>query len=511
MESFGAVSRASTEMQGRPLNTTSEVSAIEGHSCGGDQYYQESDVLVERQDAEKELISRLIDKTEENLGVILVMSEEAVGKTALAWHVYNRLDIRKHFPLRVWLHVRKEFAYKDLLVIVLKQTPIRILKDLELMSEQELCQMVFETLVKFKFLVVLDDVCTVDVWVKLLRAFADAGNGSRIILTTRHSNVESQFVPWSCPLNLMQLTKEESWVLFLKKVGSRRAEKCSDINTEELRRNFFTSTIAGQKTVHQPIRLMFRGLQIILESRLPRKLILEIYVRMFLSSLKNKVLDLEGVYKPLLPEKLGELRYLKYLGLRWTGLDSCPTSIGDLSNLETIDLKYTSITTLPSSIWKANKLRHLYMNEVSIPKPLKVFPTNQLQTLMGLSIDSKGPRIFESDRFTNLRKLGLTCHSKSTQGHSKLMEDTADCISKLRNLQTLRLRSRGRFGQPLELVLSSMRNHQSLSNLYLFGVITDGISNLPRNLKMLTLSLIGAHNDGARLDSGTKCSLWSAR
>ena len=168
-----------------------------------------------------------------------------------------------------------------------------------------------------------------------------------------------------------------------------------------------------------------------------------------------KVLDLEGVYKPQLPKKLGELRNLKYLGLRWTGLDSCPASIGDLPCLETIDLKYTNITTLPSIIWKAKKLRHLYMNEVSIQKPSRaVSSTNQLQTLMGLFIDSNSPKDCSLEKFTSLRKLELACHSEST-------EETAKCISQLGSLLTLRLRSSDPFGQPLYLVLSPMKDHQS--------------------------------------------------
>ncbi|GMP49577.1 hypothetical protein CsSME_00016514 [Camellia sinensis var. sinensis] len=83
-----------------------------------------------------------------------------------------------------------------------------------------------------------------------------------------------------------------------------------------------------------------------------------------------KVFDLEGVYKPSLPEKLGQyLKNLRYIGLRWTGLHTFPESIGDLQCLETLDLKYTNITTLPSSIWKAKSLRHLYMTGASIQKP----------------------------------------------------------------------------------------------------------------------------------------------
>ncbi|KAH6829831.1 hypothetical protein C2S53_020569 [Perilla frutescens var. hirtella] len=34
-----------------------------------------------------------------------------------------------------------------------------------------------------------------------------------------------------------------------------------------------------------------------------------------------RVLDLEGVYKPSLPENLGNMFHLRYLGLRWTFLD----------------------------------------------------------------------------------------------------------------------------------------------------------------------------------------------
>ena len=113
-------------MQGSPLFPTSEVSA-----------------LVGLEDAERELVSRLLDGTEENLSVISLVSEEAVGKTALARHVIKRLDIRQHFQCCLWVHVRKEFAYKDLLLIILKQIPICLLKDIELMSEKELRQLVF--------------------------------------------------------------------------------------------------------------------------------------------------------------------------------------------------------------------------------------------------------------------------------------------------------------------------------------------------------------------------------
>nr|POE48551.1 putative disease resistance protein [Quercus suber] len=92
---------------------------------------------------------------------------------------------------------------------------------------------------------------------------------------------------------------------------------------------------------------------------------------------------------------------------------------------------------------------------------------------------------------TNLRKLDLTCF------HSESALKTAQCISRLDNLHTLRLTSSG---DPLNLMLSPMKDHQSLSNLYLFGGIEDHrIGNLPRNLNILTLSASRLTEDPMRV------------
>ncbi|KAL0419389.1 UNVERIFIED_CONTAM: putative late blight resistance proteinR1B-16 [Sesamum radiatum] len=81
-----------------------------------------------------------------------------------------------------------------------------------------------------------------------------------------------------------------------------------------------------------------------------------------------RVLDLEGVYKPSLPDNLGDLFHLRYLGLRWTFLDKLPKSVGELSYLETLDLKHTYINRIPPSIWKLKHLRHLSLNEIILTR-----------------------------------------------------------------------------------------------------------------------------------------------
>ncbi|KAF7132273.1 hypothetical protein RHSIM_Rhsim09G0045100 [Rhododendron simsii] len=636
-------------------------------------YVETQDLLIGRGDTEKELVGRLINDDEENLRVISLVSEESLGKTALAKKVYNRLDVRQHFQCRVWVHVPEDFTYKDLLLIITAQIPIGVVKNVELMSEGQLSVMLFQIFLDLKFLIVLDNLPTVDVWRNLVRPFADTRNGSRVIITTRNADVASQVDPWSLPVGLERLTEEDSWLLFLNKVGTpehnKGLNKFSDhlssfrveilriccgsppvivllggmLSTMELSKwsnvidhlshlcgkddhSVLLSSILAlsyrklpfvlrpcflylalfPKMYEIPIRRLLHlwlaegfvetltkvtsvvpedVAQSYLEELVCRNMIeiarkkqdgspktcrlpcflhdvflskaedigflhvhhgqsdctpksnfvvrrladqyvgvkstseyhtqklcsylsfetqkrntsnreiemlLKLIMRKKSSAFLLKVFDLENIYRPVLPDKLGELQNLTYIGLRWTGLNSCPASIGDLPCLETLDLKYTNITTLPSSIWKAKNLRHLYMNEVSIPKPSKE-PSTHLQTLMGLQIGSKDPDEYGLNRLTSLRKLRLTCHSKSVK---KIL----NCISGLGNLQTLKLRSRDPFGQPLDIFLGNeLKVHQSLLSLSLFGVLKDDIGNIPQNIKALALSMSQLKEDHLRL------------
>ncbi|XP_056176558.1 probable disease resistance RPP8-like protein 4 [Syzygium oleosum] len=106
-----------------------------------------------------------------------------------------------------------------------------------------------------------------------------------------------------------------------------------------------------------------------------------------------RVLDLEGVYKPVLPKNFGNaLGNVRYLGLRWTVLDSIPESVGNLLLLETLDLKHTNITKVTSAIWNAKNLRHLYLSEASFDESIQRHIssgkslTTKLETLWGLFI-----------------------------------------------------------------------------------------------------------------------------
>ncbi|KAK9041903.1 hypothetical protein V6N11_016991 [Hibiscus sabdariffa] len=209
------------------------------------------------------------------------------------------------------------------------------------------------------------------------------------------------------------------------------------------------------------------------------------------------VLDLEGVYKPVLSDTLGKLPYIKYLGLRRTLLDDIPQSVGDLHHLETLDIKHTFITKLPSTIWEAKKLQHLYMSDIDVDlftlNPSTSGSLNKLKILWGLVIkSSRSPEKKRVKSLVDLRKLKITCNEASN-------EVTGPWITQMDKLQSLKLRLLDKFNKPLDLRVEDMQKwkQMNLSQLYLLGKLPDQVATIdfPENLEVLTLSMAHMSKD----------------
>ncbi|XP_030969065.1 probable disease resistance RPP8-like protein 2 [Quercus lobata] len=200
-----------------------------------------------------------------------------------------------------------------------------------------------------------------------------------------------------------------------------------------------------------------------------------------------KVLDLERVFRPILPNNIGNLINLRYLGLRWTYLEAIPSSIGNLTNLQILDVKHTYIRKLPGSIWKLQKLRHLYLNQSYRSNFVQPSGTalRNLQTLWGVFVDEDSPLNNGLDRLMNLRKLKLAFQLELSQQTA-----LAEWILRLNHLQSLRLRSIGEMGEPLDLDLKPFSHLENLLSLYLFGRLENPsiMNQLPQSLTDLTLS-----------------------
>uniref|UniRef100_A0A0D9VD74 NB-ARC domain-containing protein n=1 Tax=Leersia perrieri TaxID=77586 RepID=A0A0D9VD74_9ORYZ len=119
------------------------------------------------------------------------------------------------------------------------------------------------------------------------------------------------------------------------------------------------------------------------------------------------VLELQGSPLDKIPENIGDLFNLRYLGLRRTHIKSLPRSIKRLSYLETLDLNSTNIERLPREVAKLKKLRHIFAEQLFDPEekqlryfrgvklPDSAFELAQLQTLQTVEATKKSVNLLK--------------------------------------------------------------------------------------------------------------------
>ncbi|WOG94579.1 hypothetical protein DCAR_0313875 [Daucus carota subsp. sativus] len=211
-----------------------------------------------------------------------------------------------------------------------------------------------------------------------------------------------------------------------------------------------------------------------------------------------RVLDLEGTFRPKLPDSIKKLSQLRYLGLRHTYTELLPEAIGKLSNLQTLDLKHTCLRSLPGSIWKLQQLRHLYLSEnyrSRIMVPGSSISLLNIQTLWGAFVDDETGIEDGLKKLTSLRKLGMVYRLPLMQ-----QGILAKWILKLHHLESLRLRSVDDMNNPSLLYLKTISGLNKLSSLYLLGKLANPLvlEAMPESLTEITLSLSGLSVDPMR-------------
>ncbi|XP_017984033.1 PREDICTED: putative disease resistance RPP13-like protein 1 [Theobroma cacao] len=152
-----------------------------------------NEATVRGRDKDKKAIIDLLlrkDGNDAGVSVIPITGMGGIGKTTLAQLVYNDSSIRDYFNLKAWVCVSDEFDVIKITKTILESVTFQScdIHDLNLLQVK-----LKEKLSGKKFLLVLDDVWNenYDDWTKLRSPF-DAGiTGSKIIVTTRSSNVSS--------------------------------------------------------------------------------------------------------------------------------------------------------------------------------------------------------------------------------------------------------------------------------------------------------------------------------
>ncbi|MCE0481185.1 hypothetical protein HAX54_038684 [Datura stramonium] len=175
---------------------------------------------------ETEWIIRKLTSGPAEVDVISIVGMPGLGKTTLAYRVYNDKSVVDHFDIRAWCTVDQERNEKKLLqqifnqVIGLKQT---VSED---SIDDDIADKLRKQLFGKRYLIVLDDLWDTAKWDELTRPFPEFQKRSRIILTSRKKEVALQGKRHSDPLYLRLLTLGESWELLEKRVFEE--EHCPD-------------------------------------------------------------------------------------------------------------------------------------------------------------------------------------------------------------------------------------------------------------------------------------------
>ncbi|KAL9165839.1 hypothetical protein ABFS82_06G196400 [Erythranthe guttata] len=193
-----------------------------------------------------------------------------------------------------------------------------------------------------------------------------------------------------------------------------------------------------------------------------------------------KILDFENFMLYELPDTIGELTGLRYLGLRNSRIPELPRSLGRLKKLEVLDVaKYN--TNVPNVIWKMDTLRHLYMYHFDYTRtPIRLDTLKNLHTLSYIRTDHVDPK--HLTQLASLRTLGIVIRSSDYE--------FSTLCSSLKNLVCLKVRNINMYRISMD-VLGTMCN---LTTLKLVGGLTK-LPDLPPNLSYLTLIYAGLLHD----------------
>ncbi|CDP19707.1 unnamed protein product [Coffea canephora] len=172
--------------------------------------------VVGFEDEAKKVIYRLRSGSR-RLEVIPIVGMPGLGKTTLAKKVYNSPSLRAYFHILCWCTVSQEYNMKNLLVQILSCVCGGV-NELKVLNEDDLAERLYKTLLRNRYLVVLDDVWDIGVWDGLCHSFPNNRNESRVLITSRDSNVASRVTFGVEPHNLRVLTEGESWTLLQWKV-----------------------------------------------------------------------------------------------------------------------------------------------------------------------------------------------------------------------------------------------------------------------------------------------------
>ncbi|KAL5570326.1 hypothetical protein UlMin_026901 [Ulmus minor] len=200
-------------------------------------------------DVEKQIvIEKLLresSKAQKGFEVIPVVGMGGIGKTSLAQLVYNEDVVINHFNKRIWVYATDPF---DVVMVARAIAQALHPGDANVIAHwtfQTLLERIDEAIDGKKFFLVVDDVWTDDhrKWEPLEEALRKGALGSRILVTTRKTEVAEMMRAKSNMITLAGLSEEVCWTIFsrlafsngdkrddeLEQIGRQIVQKCKGL------------------------------------------------------------------------------------------------------------------------------------------------------------------------------------------------------------------------------------------------------------------------------------------
>ncbi|KAJ9671111.1 hypothetical protein PVL29_027211 [Vitis rotundifolia] len=178
------------------------------------------DEPVHGRDDDKKVIIEMLLKDEggeSNFGVIPIVGIGGIGKTTLAQLVYRDDEIVNHFDPKGWVCVSDESDIVKITNAILNAFSPHQIHDFKDFNQLQLT--LSKILVGKRFLLVLDDVWNInnyEQWSHLQTPFKSGARGSKLVVTTRHTNVASLMRADNYHHLLKPLSNDDCWNVFVK-------------------------------------------------------------------------------------------------------------------------------------------------------------------------------------------------------------------------------------------------------------------------------------------------------